>query len=252
MSRFVEILHHEREISVDSFRAMLGEMTDAARCRRRPYRDELPVLRHEARAGVRGREPDGLPGVADRRDPRRRAPASGSRSWCRSPACARARRRSPITARTTSARTSPSRRGCAQHMWIEELIEHRRERGLVRALRHPQAPRREVRHRARLRQSEVRRGHGARRRRAAQRRASASRAYVVESENFESIHNHSAYALIEHDKDQATADAGARRRGIEGSRSMDNTDLAHPQRQSRPERPDLLRACRARRRRASA
>jgi GTP cyclohydrolase I len=25
-------------------------------------------------------------------------------------------------------------------------------------------------------------------------------AYVVESENFESIHNHSAYALIEHNK----------------------------------------------------
>jgi GTP cyclohydrolase IB len=25
-------------------------------------------------------------------------------------------------------------------------------------------------------------------------------AYVVESENFESIHNHSAYALIRHDK----------------------------------------------------
>ena len=28
MSRFVEILHHEREISVDSFRSMLGEMTE--------------------------------------------------------------------------------------------------------------------------------------------------------------------------------------------------------------------------------
>ena len=27
-------------------------------------------------------------------------------------------------------------------------------------------------------------------------------AYVVESENFESIHNHSAYAMIDHDKDQ--------------------------------------------------
>jgi GTP cyclohydrolase I len=27
------------------------------------------------------------------------------------------------------------------------------------------------------------------------------RAYTIESENFESIHNHSAYALIEHDKD---------------------------------------------------
>ena len=28
-------------------------------------------------------------------------------------------------------------------------------------------------------------------------------AYVVESENFESIHNHSAYAMIEHDKQLA-------------------------------------------------
>jgi GTP cyclohydrolase I len=27
------------------------------------------------------------------------------------------------------------------------------------------------------------------------------RGYTVESENFESIHNHSAYALIERDKD---------------------------------------------------
>ncbi len=31
------------------------------------------------------------------------------------------------------------------------------------------------------------------------------RAYVVESENFESIHNHSAYALIERDKDAVGA-----------------------------------------------
>jgi GTP cyclohydrolase I len=31
------------------------------------------------------------------------------------------------------------------------------------------------------------------------------RAYVVESENFESIHNHSAYALVEHDKDAVSA-----------------------------------------------
>jgi GTP cyclohydrolase I len=30
-------------------------------------------------------------------------------------------------------------------------------------------------------------------------------AYVVESENFESIHNHSAYALIEHDKEAKAA-----------------------------------------------
>jgi GTP cyclohydrolase IB len=31
------------------------------------------------------------------------------------------------------------------------------------------------------------------------------RAYAVESENFESIHNHSAYARVEHDKEQAAA-----------------------------------------------
>ena len=40
--------------------------------------------------------------------------ACGSRSWCRSRACARARRRSPSTARTTSARTSPSRAQAAR------------------------------------------------------------------------------------------------------------------------------------------
>ena len=33
-------------------------------------------------------------------------------------------------------------------------------------------------------------------------------AYVVESENFESIHNHSAYALIERDKKRSPASRG--------------------------------------------
>jgi GTP cyclohydrolase I len=32
-------------------------------------------------------------------------------------------------------------------------------------------------------------------------------AYVVESENFESIHNHSAYALIERDKEKSKSHA---------------------------------------------
>ena len=48
---------------------------------------------------------------------------------------------------------------------------HRGAGSVVRAVRHPEAPRREVRDRARLRQPEVRRGHRARRGRAAQRRA---------------------------------------------------------------------------------
>jgi GTP cyclohydrolase I len=44
-------------------------------------------------------------------------------------------------------------------------------------------------------------------------------AYVVESENFESIHNHSAYALIEHDK---RAKAPARRRAERGGTRRKN------------------------------
>ena len=53
-------------------------------------------------------------------------------------------------------------------VWIEEIIDLVEKQASSRALRPAQAPRREVRHRARLRQPEVRRGHGARRRRAAQ------------------------------------------------------------------------------------
>ena len=53
MSRFVEILNsYEKEISVTSFQQML-EDDDAPRCHFRSHRDELPVLRHETRAGVR-------------------------------------------------------------------------------------------------------------------------------------------------------------------------------------------------------
>ena len=75
MSRFVEILHHEREISVDSFRAMLAEMTTRLDAEAGHIEMSFPVLRHQARAGHRGREPDGLPGLADRRDQRTARPA---------------------------------------------------------------------------------------------------------------------------------------------------------------------------------
>jgi GTP cyclohydrolase I len=61
--------------------------------------------------------------------------------------------------------------------------------------------RREVGHRARLREPQVRRGPGARRGAAAElRRLRPHRALPglsVDVENFESIHNHSAYARIE-------------------------------------------------------
>ncbi len=43
------------------------------------------------------------------------------------------------------------------------------------------------------------------------------RAYVVESENFESIHNHSAYAMIEHDKEARAIALGAALRALQPS-----------------------------------
>ena len=57
----------------------------------------------------------------------------------------------------------------------------------------------------------------------------ACRRYVVEAENFESIHNHSAYALIEHDKRKARwADADLLAYAIDGLRN------------ARSARPDLF------------
>ena len=72
MSRFVEILHHEREISVDSFGKMLEEMTDAVGCDVGPHRNDISVLRDEEGAGIRRREPDELSGDDIRRALRRK------------------------------------------------------------------------------------------------------------------------------------------------------------------------------------
>ncbi len=113
MSRFVEILHGEREISVESFRAMLEKMTQRLEADAGHIEMTLPVLRDEEGAGLRRREPDGLQGLrssANRRTARRKPGFAWS---CRSRACAPAPRRSRNTARTTSGRTSPSRRSCA-------------------------------------------------------------------------------------------------------------------------------------------
>ena len=70
---------------------------------------------------------------------------------------------------------------------------------LLRAVRPAQAPRTRSTSPSAPTTTPVRRGHGPRRRRRPNREPRID-AYVVESENFETIHNHSAYALIEHDK----------------------------------------------------
>ncbi len=70
MSRFVEILNlHEREISVDSFKEMLAEMTDRLEADVRSYRNAVSVFHQQDRAGVGRAELDGLRRHADRRDP---------------------------------------------------------------------------------------------------------------------------------------------------------------------------------------
>ena len=161
----------------------------------------VPVLRDEEGAGLGCREPDGL-----------RASLIGESTSGAHRACG-SRSSSPVTSLCPCSkkisdygahnqRSHITHHGAHRRAHVDRGADrHRRAGSLVRAVRHPQAPRREVRDRARLRQSEIRRGHRARRRGAPERRERV-RAYVVEAENFESIHNHSAYALIENDKDK--------------------------------------------------
>jgi GTP cyclohydrolase FolE2 len=91
MSRFVEVLHaHEREISVQSFREMLGEMTRRLDATTGHIEMSFPYFVEKTARSK-----------------------PGSRSSSRSPACARVPRRSRTTARTTSAPTSRSAPACA-------------------------------------------------------------------------------------------------------------------------------------------
>ena len=107
MSRFVEILNrHEREISVDSFGKMLEEMTEHLHADAGHIEMTFPYFVMK-KAPVTGVESLMNYQAAIFGEYREGAPTCGSKWWCRPPACVPARRRSPTTARTTSARTSP-------------------------------------------------------------------------------------------------------------------------------------------------
>jgi GTP cyclohydrolase IB len=198
MSRFVEILHHEREISVDSFRNMLTEMTQ----------------RLDADAGHI--EMSFLYFV------NKRAPVSGVESLMdyqasligevsNGEACMWVKVVVPVTSlcpcsKKISDRGAHNQRShitikarLSEHMWIEELIDIAESEAsceLYGILKRPDE--KYVTERAydnpkfvedMVRDVAVRLNNEPR-----------IAAYVVESENFESIHNHSAYALIERDK----------------------------------------------------
>jgi GTP cyclohydrolase I len=202
MSRFVEILHrHEREISVDSFGRMLAEMTEHLSATAGhiemtfPYfvMKKAPVSGVESlmdyRATIFGEHHDGLTDV-----------------WLKvevaaTSLCPCSKRISDYGAHNQRSRITLTAK-IAEHMWLEELIdlaEREASCELYGILKRPDE--KYVTERAydnpkfvedMVRDIAVALNKDAR-----------VRAYVVESENFESIHNHSAYAMIEYDKEAA-------------------------------------------------
>jgi GTP cyclohydrolase I len=204
MSRFVEVLHHhEREISVESFRQMLREMTRRLDATAGHVEMSFPyfVMKTAPVSGVQSLMNYEATLIGEIRDGR-------EETWIRvvvpvTSLCPCSKRiaergahnqRSHITIR---ARVNG-------HMWIEELIdiaEQEASSELFAILKRPDE--KHVTERAYdnpkfvediVRDVAVRLNGEAR-----------VLAYVVEAENFESIHNHSAYALIERDKER---DAG--------------------------------------------
>ncbi len=200
MSRFVEILNlHEREISVDSFKEILAEMTDRLEADAGHIEMQFPYFINKTApvSGVQSLMDYDVTLIGEIRDG---APSMHIKvvvpvtSLC---PCSKKisdygahNQRSHVTVKVRT-------RG---FVWIEEVIDLVEDEascqlyGLLkrpdekyvteRAYDNPKFVEDMVRDVAGRLNNDERVG-----------------AYVVESENFESIHNHSAYALIEHDKE---------------------------------------------------
>jgi len=203
MSRFVEVLHsHEREITVESFRQMLVEMTRRLDATSGHIEMSFPyfVMKEAPVSGVRslmnyetsltGEVHDGRIDMSIRVV----VPVTSL--------CPCSKKISNYGAHNQRSHITITARVC-EHLWIEELIdiaESEASSELYGILKRPDE--KYVTERAYdnpkfvediVRDVAVRLNTEDR-----------VRAYIVEAENFESIHNHSAYALIERDKDQGT------------------------------------------------
>jgi len=225
MSRFVEILHHEREISVDSFRAMLLEMAERLDADAGHIEMSFPYF-------VTKRAP--VSGVESLMDYQ----ASLIGEVRNGEACMWLKVVVPVTSlcpcsKKISERGAHNQRShvtikarLRSHMWIEELIDLAESEAsceLYGILKRPDE--KYVTERAydnpkfvedMVRDVAVRLN-----------REERIAAYVVESENFESIHNHSAYALIECDKDRAAGPAAKlmdANEYVDAAVAMDETD----------------------------
>ena len=200
MSRFVEVLHHhEREISVESFRQMLAEMTRRldATSGHIEMRFAYFVMKKAPVSGVASLmsyEASLIGEIHDGREEMWMQVVVPVTSLC--PCSKRIAERGAHNQRshiTIKAKVNA-------HLWLEELIdiaEQEASSELYGILKRPDE--KHVTERAYdnpkfvediVRDVAVRLNGEPR-----------VLAYVVEAENFESIHNHSAYALIERDKE---------------------------------------------------
>ena len=199
MSRFVEILHGEREISVESFRTMLEKMTERLEADTGHIEMSFPffVMKKAPVSGVESLMDYHASLIGERRNGR-------TEMWIRvvvpvTSLCPCSKKISAYGAHNQRSHVTISAK-VRSHMWIEELIdiaESEASSELYGILKRPDE--KYVTEHAydnpKFVEDMVR--DVAARLNADDRIA----AYSVESENFESIHNHSAYAQIERDKD---------------------------------------------------
>jgi len=200
MSRFVEILHREREISVENFGRMLAEMTARLEAEAGHIEMSFPffVMKRAPVSGVESMMDYQATLIGERRN-------GHDEVWVRvvvpvTSLCPCSKKISDRGAHNQRSHVTIAAR-LREHMWIEELIDiaeseascevfgilKRPDEKYVteRAYDNPKFVEDLVRDVALRLNDETR-----------------IAAYVVEAENFESIHNHSAYALIERNKDQ--------------------------------------------------
>jgi GTP cyclohydrolase I len=195
MSRFIEILHTEREISVESFRAMLEKMTTRLEAEVGHIEMSFPffVMKKAPVTGVESLMDYQASLIGERRGAR-------TNMWLRvvvpvTSLCPCSKRISAYGAHNQRSHVTITAQ-LKSHIWLEELIDVAESEassqlyGILKrpdekyvtehAYDHPKFVEDMVRD-------------------VAARLAADARiaAYVVEAENFESIHNHSAYARIE-------------------------------------------------------
>lgn len=201
MSRFVEVLHrNEREISVESFRDILTEMTQKLDAKSGHIEMDFPyfVMKKAPVSGVESLMNYQASLIGEFHDGK-------AELWLKivvaaTSLCPCSKKISNYGAHNQRSHITIKAR-IEEHMWLEELIDIAEQEascevyGILkrpdekyvteRAYDNPKFVEDLVRDVAMRLNSEDR-----------------VRAYVVEAENFESIHNHSAYALIEKDKEE--------------------------------------------------